>query len=322
MTTAFRTTHAGLYPILGVFYLAQHISHFGPQFVRSLVVSFLATLAILLPLSALTFKFQRRLVLFFLRFLLTTFPFFFPTSKTISFLGMNFTTWSTLILTLGETSLLIALVMGEVLKKERSKGLFKAVITHQNVTMGPLTTVTHHHLQQKLSLSVNGGSKKALGEDEHSDGDEDEIKLAPTSAMISPKESKRRKRDVVKSASAQLGKRVMLWFATLPLTFFPVLGPVVFCYINCKTRIPDVHRRYFDMKDMTVEEREKWIHSRQDEYTAFAFVSQALELVPIFSILFGFTNTIGAALWAADLERDQDTLRNKKILEDVNPLES
>jgi hypothetical protein len=29
-----------------------------------------------------------------------------------------------------------------------------------------------------------------------------------------------------------------------------------------------------------------------------------------------------AALWAADLERDQDTLRNKKILEDVNPLES
>ena len=284
-------THPSLYPILGVLYLAQHIRQLGPQFLRSLLVSFVATIAILLPLSVLTFKYQRRLVLFLLRLVVTTFPFFFPsTSKTFSFLGLNFTTWSTLVLTVGETSLLIALVMGEVLKKERSKGLFKAVMAHQNVSVGPLVTVIHHH-HQNPSQSSRGS--KGLREDEHSDGDNDDIKVAPTEAMIPPKVSSRRKRDVVKSTSSQLAKRISLWFITLPLNFVPVLGPIVFCYINSKTRIPDVHKRYFDMKDMTVDEREKWIKSRQADYRAFAFVSQALEVIPILSVIFGFTNTIG-----------------------------
>lgn len=291
MATQYKT-HAGFYPILGIRYLHQHIRELGPQFLRSLLVSFVTTLAILLPLSAFTFKYQRRLVLVFLRFFLRAFPFFFPSgssTRSVSLFGMNLTTWSTLILTVGETSLLIALVMGEVLKKERSKGLFTVVIAHQNVTMGPLTTVIHHHQQPNLSSESKGG----LREDEHSDGDQDDIKVAPTRAMISPNESNRRKRDVVKSASTQLVKRISLWFLTLPLNFVPVLGPIVFCYINCKTRVPDIHKRYFDMKDMTVEQREKWVKSRQHDYRSFAFVSQALELIPILSILFGFTNTIG-----------------------------
>lgn len=290
MATTSRT-HPSLYPILGVLYLVQHIRQLGPQFVRSLLVSFVATIAVLLPLSVLTFKYQRRLVLFLLRLVVTTFPFFFPsTSKSFSFLGLNFTTWSTLVLTVGETSLLIALVMGEVLKKERSKGLFKVVIARHNVSVGPLATVVHHHHQNPSSGSHGS---KGLREDEHSDGDEDDINVAPAEAMLSPKISKQRKRDVVKSASSQLAKRISLWFMTLPLTFVPVLGPIVFCYINSKTRVPDVHRRYFDMKDMTVDEREKWVKSRQADYQAFAFVSQALELIPILSVLFGFTNTIG-----------------------------
>jgi len=32
-----------------------------------------------------------------------------------------------------------------------------------------------------------------------------------------------------------------------------------------------------------------------------------LEMVPIAGILFAFTNTCGAALWAADMERKQGT---------------
>ncbi|KAF9985927.1 hypothetical protein BGZ65_009373, partial [Modicella reniformis] len=206
---------------------------------------------------------------------------------------------------MGETTLLVALVMGEVLKKERSKGLFKTVIAHHSVLMGPLVTIAHHHHNDS-----RGGSK-GLREDEHSDGDEDDIKVAPSKAMISPKESQRRKRDVVQAASTQVGKRILMWFITLPLNFLPVLGPVIFCYINCKTRIPDIHQRYFDMKNMTLEERDKWIQRRQADYKAFAFVSQVLELLPVLGILFGFTNTIGAALWAIDLERDQDILRNR-----------
>ncbi|KAI8601128.1 hypothetical protein EDD21DRAFT_415211 [Dissophora ornata] len=303
--------YAALYPFLGILYLSKHIRQLGPQFLRSLLFSFLTTLAILLPLSALTFKYQRRLILFVLRFFLASFSFFFPSSKTLSFLGLNLPTWSALILTVGETSILVALVMGEVFKKEKSKGLFKAVIAHNNVLMGPLATVTHHtnHHHHHSSKRLTHRNKDVAAEDS--------ILVAATDAMISHKEMKHRKRDLVKSASTQVGQRILLWFMTLPLNFLPVAGPVTFCYINGKARVPDVHRRYFDMKGMTVDERKVWIKRREPEYIAFAFVSQGLELVPVLGILFGFTNTIGAALWAVDLEQQQDALRNKKLLSDA-----
>ncbi|KAF8931950.1 hypothetical protein BGZ58_007315, partial [Dissophora ornata] len=279
--------YAALYPFLGILYLSKHIRQLGPQFLRSLLFSFLTTLAILLPLSALTFKYQRRLILFVLRFFLASFSFFFPSSKTLSFLGLNLPTWSALILTVGETSILVALVMGEVFKKEKSKGLFKAVIAHNNVLMGPLATVTHHtnHHHHHSSKRLTHRNKDVAAEDS--------ILVAATDAMISHKEMKHRKRDLVKSASTQVGQRILLWFMTLPLNFLPVAGPVTFCYINGKARVPDVHRRYFDMKGMTVDERKVWIKRREPEYIAFAFVSQGLELVPVLGILFGFTNTIG-----------------------------
>ena len=36
---------------------------------------------------------------------------------------------------------------------------------------------------------------------------------------------------------------------------------------------------------------------------SFGVAAVLLELVPVASILFSFTNTVGAALWAADIEQ-------------------
>lgn len=36
---------------------------------------------------------------------------------------------------------------------------------------------------------------------------------------------------------------------------------------------------------------------------SFGIATVLLELVPLASIFFAFTNTVGAALWAADLEK-------------------
>lgn len=36
---------------------------------------------------------------------------------------------------------------------------------------------------------------------------------------------------------------------------------------------------------------------------SFGIATVLLELVPLASILFAFTNTVGAALWAADMEK-------------------
>ena len=40
---------------------------------------------------------------------------------------------------------------------------------------------------------------------------------------------------------------------------------------------------------------------------SFGVAAVLLELVPVASILFAFTNTVGAALWAADMEKENVT---------------
>ena len=40
---------------------------------------------------------------------------------------------------------------------------------------------------------------------------------------------------------------------------------------------------------------------------SFGVAAVLLELVPVASIFFAFTNTVGAALWAADIERGDVT---------------
>lgn len=41
--------------------------------------------------------------------------------------------------------------------------------------------------------------------------------------------------------------------------------------------------------------------------SSFGVAAVLLELVPLASILFAFTNTVGAALWAADMEKGNVT---------------
>lgn len=36
----------------------------------------------------------------------------------------------------------------------------------------------------------------------------------------------------------------------------------------------------------------------------FGIAAVTLEMVPFFSLAFAFSNTVGAALWAADMERE------------------
>jgi hypothetical protein len=41
--------------------------------------------------------------------------------------------------------------------------------------------------------------------------------------------------------------------------------------------------------------------------SSFGIVATLLEMIPIAGLLFSFTNTVGAALWAADLEQKNTT---------------
>ncbi|KAF9403308.1 hypothetical protein BGX21_005515 [Mortierella sp. AD011] len=266
------------YPVMGVVYLARNISILGPQFIRSLCWALGIAVSTVTPLIAFTFKYQNKLIT-------NVMDNAFPRLAGSKILGIGIQTWSTMFLTMGESSLLIAIIMGEVFKEKKTKGLFQSVLLKDKVQVGPLAKVTD-----------NGSIK------------------------ISTTEYGSRHHGRMTGTTSHFGQRMGLWLLTLPLNFIPVAGPIAFCYINGKARSQYVHRRYFDMKDMSAQEREEWIKARKSQYTTFGVIAQGLELIPFIGILFGFTNTIGAALWAADLERQQYELRRKLYNASTSPI--
>ncbi|KAL2183444.1 hypothetical protein L209DRAFT_759044 [Thermothelomyces heterothallicus CBS 203.75] len=88
----------------------------------------------------------------------------------------------------------------------------------------------------------------------------------------------------------------------LPLNFVPVVGTVTFLLLRGRSRGESVHDRYFQLKGWTSSKRSKWLKDHKGPYTAFGTVATLLEMIPVASIVFSFTNTVGAALWAADIE--------------------
>ncbi|WVR04485.1 hypothetical protein IAU60_001489 [Kwoniella sp. DSM 27419] len=95
---------------------------------------------------------------------------------------------------------------------------------------------------------------------------------------------------------------VVRYLLTLPLNLIPVVGTVFFLGYNGLKAGPGYHSRYFQLKGYDKEKRQAMIKKRRGAYTAFGTVAMALNLVPALSILFSFTTSVGAALWAADIE--------------------
>lgn len=111
----------------------------------------------------------------------------------------------------------------------------------------------------------------------------------------------------------------------LPLNAIPVVGTVIFVVLQGRKAGPTAHDRYFQLKGWNNEQRQKHIEQFSGAYTryvksasssltvtwglsrrrSFGVVAVLLELIPVASIFFAFTNTVGAALWAADLEKGE-----------------
>ncbi|KAI8827214.1 uncharacterized protein EV422DRAFT_483138, partial [Fimicolochytrium jonesii] len=96
---------------------------------------------------------------------------------------------------------------------------------------------------------------------------------------------------------------MLQFLMTLPLTFIPVIGPVSFFVINGKKMGASFHTRYFALKGWNAQQVEQFQKSRGPAYTAFGVVALALQLIPVVGVFFTATSTVGAAIWAADLER-------------------
>ncbi|KAH8692950.1 hypothetical protein BGW36DRAFT_302318 [Talaromyces proteolyticus] len=93
----------------------------------------------------------------------------------------------------------------------------------------------------------------------------------------------------------------------LPLNFVPVVGTLLFVVLQGRKFGLGVHERYFQLKGWKGSEREEWVQRHTPAYTSFGVLGFALEMVPVVSIFFSYTNTVGAALWAADIEAKAST---------------
>ncbi|GAA95833.1 uncharacterized protein L969DRAFT_18258 [Mixia osmundae IAM 14324] len=98
-----------------------------------------------------------------------------------------------------------------------------------------------------------------------------------------------------------------------PLNFVPFLGIIIGAVLKSLTLARTLHQPYFLAKKMSAFEQELFITERIYEYRAFGFVAAVLERLPIVGIVLSISNRIGAAMMAHDLEKRQAAFRSGKL---------
>ncbi|EGC42373.1 conserved hypothetical protein [Histoplasma capsulatum var. duboisii H88] len=89
----------------------------------------------------------------------------------------------------------------------------------------------------------------------------------------------------------------------LPLNMIPVVGTMMYILSQGKRFGPISHERYFQLKGWDSRQKQAWVAAHSAAYTSFGAAAFALEMVPFASLAFAYTNTVGAALWASNMEK-------------------
>jgi uncharacterized protein involved in cysteine biosynthesis len=98
--------------------------------------------------------------------------------------------------------------------------------------------------------------------------------------------------------------RLFVLIITIPLNLIPFVGTIVWVWLNGKILAWEYHLYYFELKGYSYREQKQIIDARQMQYTSFGMQAMLLEMIPLFGFLFLFTNSVGAALFAADIEEE------------------
>ncbi|TQV93319.1 protein family CysZ [Cordyceps javanica] len=114
---------------------------------------------------------------------------------------------------------------------------------------------------------------------------------------------------VLRSPFDKFGPKAMIrYLLYLPLNFIPIVGTVAFVFLQGRNRGRSIHERYFQLKKWSNAQKTRWVDTNVGAYTSFGLVATVLEMIPIASMFFTYTNTVGAALWAADIEAHSTSL--------------
>jgi len=111
--------------------------------------------------------------------------------------------------------------------------------------------------------------------------------------------------------------QIIALLITLPLHAIPVLGTLIYCYINGWVMAWGHQIHYHvEIKEWPIKQSLKFAWKNRGDYSAFGFVAVALELIPIANFIFFWTNVVGAALWTADIIIDEQKLLSREITAD------
>jgi len=102
--------------------------------------------------------------------------------------------------------------------------------------------------------------------------------------------------------------RVILLLITSPLNLIPILGTILYIYVNGYYYAWSLHCRYFDLIGLTFSQGKHYVEENRSDYTQFGVVGLFLEMVPFLNLITPITNVIGSALWACDIERFKEPL--------------
>ncbi|KAH7029454.1 uncharacterized protein B0I36DRAFT_325812 [Microdochium trichocladiopsis] len=208
----------------------------------------------------------------------TTFMFFFtylPQLAILVFVNGPLAVFTTVLLILNESSTIVNLISRNFLLQDALLDTFDATLVAKNAT---------DIVQEGRELKSGSDPMARLGK-------------------------------IIRSPFAKFSpKAIIRYVMYLPLNFIPVVGTVAFILIQGRNRGKGVHGRYFQLKRWSAAEQRDWLTEHTAPYTSFGTVATLLEMIPIASMFFMFTNTVGAALWAADIEQ-----RNTKMTEGTAP---
>ncbi|KAI8999464.1 hypothetical protein BC832DRAFT_212253 [Gaertneriomyces semiglobifer] len=98
--------------------------------------------------------------------------------------------------------------------------------------------------------------------------------------------------------------RVLVLIVTAPLNLLPFIGTAVFLLINGYLAAWNQHLHWFELRGFGFTAGRRFVRRHRSAYTSFGSTAVLLEMIPGVGILFMFTNIVGAALWAVDMEKN------------------
>ena len=111
-----------------------------------------------------------------------------------------------------------------------------------------------------------------------------------------------------KGESLLLCTRLVALITLAPLHLVPVVGTYAYAYVNGLILARLLHVRWFDHLGLEFSESRVFVKSNEKAYASFGVVASMLELVPLLNFITPVTNIVGAALWAANIEKTADPL--------------